>query len=175
MENHAGLSLRTKAFATDLIGIMLFLGINTGLIALVNISTNIVQELFSNRILAQVSVFLLVTLPVTLYYAVSEASSYQATYGKRMMRLKVVDRNGNQIGILRSLARAFLKFIPWELSHTLIWEICFDTGLDPTLINVGFVVVYVLVGLNMVAIAMSKTKQSLYDLLTGTYVVRSEQ
>lgn len=175
MKNHAGFLIRAKAFLFDYVGILLYLGFVTGLFVLFNLTTDVSQILFRDRITAQLAGFMTVTLPVVLYFTLSESSPKQATWGKSRMRLKVVTCSGYRIGFWRALTRALLKFAPWELAHTLIWEIRFSTGLDPVMINVGFALVYGLIGLNLASLVMSKTKQTLYDLLAGTYVIESEQ
>ena len=40
-------------------------------------------------------------------------------------------------------------------------------------INYGFALVYLLIGLNILSLVTTKTKQTLYDLLTNTYVIIS--
>lgn len=46
-----------------------------------------------------------------LYFTVLESSSIQATPGKRLLGLKVTDRQGERISFLRALGRYFSKFI----------------------------------------------------------------
>jgi uncharacterized RDD family membrane protein YckC len=171
MKTYAGFWQRAKAFAFDYMGIVLYLAFIAGLFVFVNSFTDISQRLFANRVLAQTSAFLLVTFPITMYFAIGESSAKQDTWGKRRMGLKVVDRGGNRIGFWRAFARTLLKFIPWELSHTLIWQINFSTGSFPAFINYGFALVYILIGLNIASLVMTKTKQTLYDFLAGTFVV----
>ena len=171
MKPYAGFWQRAKAFAFDYMCIVLYLVFIIGLLAFINSSTNIAQRFFADRVLAQASAFLLVTFPITMYFAIGESSAKQATWGKRRMGLKVVGRDGNRIGFWRAFARTLLKFIPWELSHTLIWEINFSTGSFSTYINYGFALVYVLIGLNIASLVTTKTKQTLYDFLAGTFVV----
>lgn len=170
VKTYASFWQRIKAFAIDYEGIALYLGFILGLFVFINYSTNIVQRLFTDRVRAQTLAFLVVDFPITLYFAIGESSVRQATRGKQRLGLKVGDHNGNRISFSRALTRTLLKFIPWELSHTLIWEIYFSTKLDPTLINIGFVLVYILIGLNIASLVISKTKQTLYDFLAGTYV-----
>jgi uncharacterized RDD family membrane protein YckC len=174
MKNHAGFLIRAKAFLFDYAGILLYLGFVTGLFILLNLTMDVSQILFGDRFTGQFSGLMTVTLPVVLYFALSESSSRQATWGKSRMRLKVVTLSGGRIGFWRSLARALLKFAPWELAHTLIWEVRFTTGLDPAMINIGLALVYALIGLNLASLALSKKKQTLYDLLAGTYVIGSD-
>jgi len=175
MQSYAGFWQRIKAFAFDYAGIVLYLGFITGLFAFVNSSTDIVSKLFTDRVLAQTSAFLMVTLPITMYFALRESSTRQATWGKQRLGLKVTDRDGNQINYWRAFARTLLKFVPWELSHTLIWEINFSGGSFSTVMNYGFALVYVLIGLNFASIVMTRTRQSLYDLLSGTFVVSQQK
>ncbi|MCC5833127.1 MAG: protein kinase [Opitutales bacterium] len=46
-----------------------------------------------------------------LYFTVLESSAMQATLGKRLLGLKVTDRDGERISFLRALGRYFSKFI----------------------------------------------------------------
>jgi len=66
--------------------------------------------------------FLTLTLPVALYVALSEASRAQATFGKRAQRLRVTTTDGQRVPLGRSLVRAAVKFAPWELAHTALWQ-----------------------------------------------------
>ena len=173
MKTYAGFWKRAGAFALDYIVILGYL-IGIALLSLLaNALFGASQWLFADRVRAQLVAFLIVTLPVTLYFAISESSASQATWGKRRLKLKVVDRNGNQIGIWRSLARTLLKFIPWELSHTLIWQLYFSPQIESIWINYGFTLVYLLIGLNIASLLLTKSHQTLYDLLTNTYVIHS--
>lgn len=173
MKTYAGFWKRAGAFALDYILILGYLAGVALLSLLVNTFFGTSQWLFADRVRAQFVAFLIVTLPVTLYFAISESSPSQATWGKRRLKLKVTDQNGRQISAWRSLARTVLKFIPWELSHTLIWQIYFSPQIESAWINYGFVLVYLLIGLNVACLLLTKTHQTLYDLLTSTYVILS--
>ena len=170
---YAGFWTRAGAFALDYI---IILGYLLGLFLislLINAMFDASQWLFADRIRAQLVAFMLVTLPVSLYFAVSESSYRQATWGKARLRVKVTDRDRNRIGFPRSLGRTLLKFIPWEISHTLIWQIYFSSQMESIWINYGFALVYLLIGLNIVSMLITRTNQTLYDLLADTYVISS--
>lgn len=172
METYAGFWRRASAFALDYIPIFIYLLVITLLSLLFNSLFRTNQLLFANRVQAQFTAFLFVTLPVMLYFAMSESSLRQATWGKRRMGLKVTNYIGGRISFWRSLARTALKFIPWELSHTLVWEIYFSPQINVAWINYGFVLVYVLIGLNIASLTLSRKHQALYDFLAGTYVAK---
>jgi uncharacterized RDD family membrane protein YckC len=169
---YAGFWQRVKAFALDYLIILGYLIAITVLGLLLRQFTGGFEWLFAERVRAQGAGILILTLPVSLYFALGDASSKQGTWGKQRTGLKVTDKNGDRIGVGRSLLRTLLKFIPWELSHTLLWEITFASGTSPALINYGYAFVYLLIGLNIASVFMTRTKQSLYDLLTATFVVR---
>ena len=169
----AGFWPRVKAFALDYIIILVYLIALTLLFLLLNSISDAFQRLFSQRLQAQVVAFLLVTFPITLYFSITESSPRQATWGKQRLGLTVTGHYGNRIRFPRALARTLLKFGPWEVSHTLIWEISFSSGGNSALINYGFVLVYVLIGLNIASLIMTKTHRTLYDFLAGTYVVKN--
>jgi len=171
-KTYAGFWQRVKAFALDYIIILFYLAALTSLFLLINSLSGITDWLFSDRIRAQSTGFFLITLPGSLYFALSESSNQQATWGKKRVGLMVIDSNGARINFWRSLARTFLKFIPWELSHILIWQINFSPQSGSTLINYGFILVYVLIGINMASLLVTKNHQTLYDLLTKTYITK---
>lgn len=172
MNNYAGFLQRITAFLLDYVIILIYLAAFTVVMWLLNSLFSINDLLFSDRVQAQIVAFLLVTFPVALYFAISESSNQQATWGKQRIGLKVTDYNGKRISFWRSLARTLLKFIPWELSHTLIWELSFSPQTDDVLIYYGFGLVYLLVGLNIASLIMTKKHQTIYDLLAKTYVVK---
>jgi uncharacterized RDD family membrane protein YckC len=170
--SYAGLWRRSLAFALDYLVIAAYLA----LLGLVSILVNTTAPtlgaaFFANRLSDHITAFLLVSLPVTLYFALLEASSWQATWGKRKLDLRVVRNDGARLSTGRALGRTVLAFIPWELAHTLIWQIRFAPATPLPLITGGFVLVWVLVGANVARLAVPKTHQSLADWLAGTYVI----
>jgi uncharacterized RDD family membrane protein YckC len=171
LKHYAGFWQRVAAFALDY---MMILGYLLGIVLLsllVNQVLSLNQWLFADRVRAQVVAFLLITFPVTLYFAGSESSIRQATWGKQRLKLKVADQNGNRISFWRAFGRTLLKFVPWELSHTLIWQLYFAPQIESIWVNYGFALVYLLIGLNIASILITRTNQTLYDLLTNTYVI----
>jgi len=167
----AGFWKRTSAFALDYI---LILGYLLGLVAvswLAGTWFNANQGLFAVRIRAQLVAFMLVTLPVTLYFAFFESSARQGTWGKQRLKIKVADRFGKRVTLWRAFGRTLLKFVPWEISHTLIWQIYFSPQTEVVWVSYGFALVYLLIGLNVISLVMTRTRQTLYDLLTQTYVI----
>ena len=170
----AGFWIRIYAFAFDYIPIALYLSLLVALGFTVNTAfPNISGRLFATPLSSQVTGFLTITLPVTLYFALFESSAWQATWGKRRKNLKVVRADGERISRARAFGRTALKFIPWELAHTRIWQITFTPQEPSPLVTLGFVLVWLLVGANVISLLASKSKQTIYDWLAGTYVVKA--
>lgn len=169
---HARFWNRAAAFALDYVIILIYLAILTLIGLLLNTLLGVNQWLFSDRVRAQSAGFVLITLPVTLYFAFSESSPRRATWGKAKVGLQVTDYRGEQISFWRSLARTALKFVPWELAHTLVWQIAFFPMNSPAWVNYGFVLVYGLIGLNLASILFTRQHQAIYDLLAKTYVIK---
>lgn len=168
---YAGLWPRLLAFALD----YLILGGYLLLLLWVSVSLIGAFPAFSERVgadplLGQLVGFVSVTLPVSLYFALSEASAGQATWGKRRMHLQVSDTAGARLSLPRALLRTALKFIPWELAHTCIWQLNAGPSEPSPLILYGFILVWVLVGANLLSLLLTPRRQALYDLLAGTLV-----
>lgn len=107
-----------------------------------------------------------------LYFSIlNSAIGNGQTLGKRLFAIRVVDANNQQISLLRSFCRYSILVIPYSLS-----DLTALATPNPTiilylssLIGVGgsFVIVYLIV-------FNRATRQSLHDLITGTYVVYSD-
>jgi uncharacterized RDD family membrane protein YckC len=78
-----------------------------------------------------------------LYDALTTSSSWQATVGKKVLRLKVTDEAGNRISFGRATGRFFGKL------------------LSGMIMNIGFIM-----------IAFTERKQGLHDMIAGTRVIR---
>lgn len=171
-EEYAGFIQRSVAFAADYIIIGSYLAVLVAIGAAVNATLPAVTStLFGGPISGEAMGFLLITLPVTLYFALSEASFRQASWGKQKKRLRVVDSNGSRLSYARAFERSILKFIPWELAHLCIWQVTFAGDTPSPVISAGFILVWFLVALNIVSMQISPTRQTLYDRLAGTLVV----
>jgi uncharacterized RDD family membrane protein YckC len=127
----------------------------------------------SQPVAAELLGFSLLTLPVVLYFALSEASRWQATFGKRALRLAVVDQKGGTLAVRRALLREAVRFLPWELSHALLWRVALSTdrGSISVVVTVGFVVVYALVGLYVLTLFIG-SHRTVYDRLAGSLVIQ---
>jgi uncharacterized RDD family membrane protein YckC len=117
--------------------------------------------------------FLLLTLPVVLYFALCEASRWRATLGKRVLRLAVVDKKGGRLTVRRALLREAVRFFPWELSHAMLYRVALSTdrGSIAVWVTIGFVVVYALVGFYVVTLFIG-SHRTVYDRLAGSIVIQ---
>lgn len=169
----AGLRVRVLAFALDYLPIAAYLAVLVAGGAWLGRSAQpLTRVLFGGAVAGEATGFLLITLPVTLYFALFEASSRQATWGKSRMGLMVTDLAGIRLSPLRSIGRTVLKFIPWELAHACIWQVSFAPDQSSATYTVGFGIVWLIIGANVVSLLASPTRQTLYDRLAGTVVVR---
>lgn len=78
-----------------------------------------------------------------LYFALMESSKYQATLGKKLMKIKVVDLNGERISFSKATGRFFGKL----LSRLLL-------------------------GLGFLMMLFTKKRQCLHDKMTATVVIK---
>jgi uncharacterized RDD family membrane protein YckC len=97
----------------------------------------------STFILMEVGLMIFSTIVKWLYFALQESSSAQATVGKRVMGLKVMNLAGQRIGFGQASGRFFSKII---------------SGM---ILCIG----YIMAG-------FTERKQALHDMIAGTLVVR---
>lgn len=169
----AGLWVRALAFALDYLPIAAYLTVLVAAGAwLGRSSQSLANAIFGNPVSGEAAGFLLITLPVILYFALFEASARRATWGKQRLGLTVTDLAGARLGPLRSIGRSALKFIPWELAHLCIWQVTFARDSSAPIYVLGFAIVWLAIAANVVSLLISPTCQTLYDRVAGTMVVR---
>jgi uncharacterized RDD family membrane protein YckC len=135
------------------------------------------RALFDDPNSAEATAFLLLVVPVLLYFAIFESSRWQATWGKRVLGLREVTTSDERAGFLRALWRNALKLLPWELTHACLWRIPgwpFDPQTPPLWINIGLILVWVIVVVYVVSLLFSRTGQTLYDHLAGMRIALAE-
>jgi uncharacterized RDD family membrane protein YckC len=166
--NHASIGRRLIAFLWDYV---LICGYLVCLVGLSYLAKPLLSSLFAGSPLkAEAIGFAFITLPVYLYFAISEGSKAQASWGKRKMGLRVTDSEGRPIGIGRSLGRSAVKFIPWELAHFTIWHLTRPSAVPESVVNGLLVLVYVLIFAYLLSPLRSRRKQTIYDRIAGTVV-----
>jgi uncharacterized RDD family membrane protein YckC len=171
---YAGLWPRVLAFAVDYILIAAYLVVLVAAgVATQALAPAVARAAFGNPFAGELTGFALITLPVTLFFALSESSAQQATWGKRKLHLRVQRLDGQRLSRARGLGRAALKFVPWELAHACLWQVTFAGPRPSPLIGVGFALVWVLVGANLVSLLVNRKHQTLYDWLSDSVVVRT--
>jgi uncharacterized RDD family membrane protein YckC len=89
--------------------------------------------------------YALAALVAWLYFAAMEASAWQATLGKRVVRVKVMTLDGQRIGFGQATARLLAKLLSLAL-----------------------------LGLGFVLAGVDARKQALHDKVAGTQVMRGE-
>lgn len=174
---YAGFAMRLRAFSFDFLIIAAYIVV----LALVNFglilgggALDSVSPLLSSPLAKDALAFLTLILPVILYFTLQESSPRQATWGKRKVGIRVVGRDGGPLTRTRAFVRSLLKFLPWQIAHTCLYQYPgwpSNPGEPPPWVLVGFAVVYALVGLYVVSALIAKDQRTLYDRAAGSAVV----
>ena len=115
-----------------------------------------------------VQAFLTLVLPVILTFAYLEGSGRQATLGKGRVHLVVTDADGRPPGFRRALVRSALKFLPWQLAHTAVFQLAAgSTSLAFVALSIG---AQLLVSASVLVMAMDARHRALHDWVAGTRV-----
>ena len=172
----APLQLRLIAFVLDYVVILGYIAILTG-VSLMVANGPFQQQvipLFANPITSDLVAFFTLVSPVISYFALQESSAKQATWGKRKVKIQVVTTDGKRLSRGRAFVRSGVKFLPWQLAHTALfniegWPIAPET--PGPLVTVGLILVWVLVGAYFVSLVVSKRRRTPYDWLAGSVVI----
>ena len=133
------------------------------------------SEFLSSPIRMDVFAFVASVLPVVTYFALSESSAAAATWGKKRLGLRVLGPGGGRLSKGRSFARAFLKFLPWQMAHTAMFHISgfpLASGEPPGWTVVLLVAAWTLVGVYLVGLTAFAGRRTVYDRLVGSSVLR---
>jgi len=131
---YAGLGIRTLATLIDLV-----------IIAGIMIIPEILFFSFNFSDIGYNSFrFLMAMLIWIVYHVAFNSTSSQATPGKKLFKLKIIDLNGNKMSIVRALFRSVAVFIS-----------------------------IVPIGLGIWYISTDPKKQGWHDLISGSYVIKS--
>ena len=145
---------------------------NSGSMAVIMIFTVLVGALVG------VLVQLMISL---LYFPLFESSAYQATPGKMLFKLIVVDGDGERLSRSQSFLRALARWTPlFPFLLGIGLALIFKAGLDaPNAASacamVGLLVTSLLSLIQYPMAGFTEGKQAFHDLLAQTYVVRREQ
>lgn len=170
-------ALRLAAFGID-VGVLAaifvlpqaILGFGFGL-SLFNLSG------FADPLGIEAFVLLTVSLPSWLYFILGDASAGGATIGKRALRMRVVQVDGNRARLSRVVLRTLVKMIPWELTHTalLVPVPLFAAGAVPTLEQtIRLALVYAVLFVQLGVVIKTGGTRGLHDLAAETRVIRLE-
>jgi uncharacterized RDD family membrane protein YckC len=167
---------RLLAFGVDCLLIAGYLALLTTA-SLIVLSTPLRERyvrLWSNALSAETAGFLLLTLPVVVYFAVSESSTWHASLGKRAFRLLVVGIHGHSLDLTHSLLRSAVKFLPWELAHFTIWHFLYpgtSSTAQPEWGEAALAIVYVLVAAYLLTLFVGSSHRTIYDRVAAARVV----
>lgn len=117
-------------------------------------------------------IFLVISLPMWLYFILSESSPRQATLGKSLLGLKVTDMDGNRLNLVTAAWRTACKLAFFEIGHL---SFLFPTPLfdepNPSF-RVGFAIVVTLMVAYFVVTIITPRRQSIHDLVVKTLVIQ---
>jgi uncharacterized RDD family membrane protein YckC len=127
-----------------------------------------------NPILADLMASVTLVLPVALYFSLNESSPKQATWGKRKTGLRMVNANCGTLTRKQAFMRSLVKLLPWQMAHTCIFHVPgwpLEVSKLPSVVIVGYVLLYVLVGIYIASALISKNHRTPYDWAANTYVI----
>jgi uncharacterized RDD family membrane protein YckC len=98
-----------------------------------------------------------------IYYGTFESSSRRGTLGKQLLRIRVVDREGQQLTVGKAVIRVWPQYLLFAAP-------AMGTYLDAE--RASAVLMIALILITMAMIALTERRQGLHDIVTGCLVVR---
>lgn len=128
--------------------------------------------LFSNSpVTAEWTGFLIITLPISLYFILCECSRWQGTWGKKKMSIYVVNSVGQRIGFFRLTIRTAIKFLPWEIAHFGIWQLTLPTDIPETTTLLILSTSNLVAFIYLLSPLTNRKRKTIYDWIVRTQVI----
>lgn len=154
---------RTTAYLIDYFVIIGYVAV------LVTASPFMPKAWFENPNRAQLTSFLLLTLTVILYFALSEAQ--MGTVGKRLRNITVITNSGDPASLKQTFVRNTIKFLPWEIAHTFVHH--YGVWSNNVLFG-GSVFAILLMVVAIGTFFITSEKQALWDVVAKTRVIYTQ-
>ncbi|MCW5877768.1 MAG: RDD family protein [Anaerolineales bacterium] len=165
---------RWVAYSLDaLVGFALFAGLQMALFVPLRTKLGISEPWFYSGWNTQLYTWLTASLPVWLYFSLTQASAAQATWGMRTLGLRLHNLRSNlPVSLNQAFIRSLVLLLPWELAHIAnnfpipLW---YDPqpGFRP-----AFALVVLLGGLTIALILFRSDQRGLPDLVAGTQLIQ---
>jgi uncharacterized RDD family membrane protein YckC len=165
---------RLLAFLIDYIVIVIYIALLLG-VTLSIISVLRLQPGNLSPLIGELIGFSSLTLPVILYFTLSENSRFAGTIGKRKLGLQVESNDETRASLSQLAMRNCIKFLPWELAHFFIYRLFYFSSMrieTPVWVLAGLIAAQALAIVYMLLIFLNKSNRSIYELVSGTRVVQ---
>jgi uncharacterized RDD family membrane protein YckC len=127
----------------------------------------------SDKIRGHAIAFFTLTLPVWFYFAAQESGSNRASFGKRLLRIRVGTRAGQKSSFTSIAFRNGLKFLPWEVAHIAIWYVPERPFIDPMpAINLAMCIGALFAATVYILSMFVGSGRTPYDYIARTFVTR---
>lgn len=130
------------------------------------------DEWFASGLKTELYTLVTISLPIWLYFTLTEVSGWQSTIGKKWLKLQTIDAASRErIFFWQSFLRTVIKLLPWEVAH-LAANLPVPMWYDPEPgFRLGFILSPVLLVLYISLAVLSSNRQSLHDMIAKTLVV----
>jgi uncharacterized RDD family membrane protein YckC len=170
---YAGVGVRLAAYAIDCCVLFLALLLWQAALFAVNPILALIREgQQPGSVQLHGWVFATATLPFLLYFAFTQSSAHQATFGMRWLNIHVATLQGTRLSFVRALTRSAVMLLPFEINHAVLFHLLPRDGSAPApAFGIGVSGVWILIAIYVAAAFLTHSRQSIHDLVAGTVVL----
>lgn len=111
------------------------------------------------------------SIPIWIYFIVSDSAPHRGTYGKRMMGIVVAREDGSPLPRRLAVARTAVKLFPWELTHWSAFGMASDSGEWTMMQSVGLVAANALIVVFVATFLSTGGRRTIHDFCVGSQVL----
>jgi len=168
---------RLKAFLIDYLLIVIYILLLLGVTLLISKIFHFQLDI-ANPVVGELIGFTTLTLPVILYFIITENSKLAGSWGKRKFKLQVVNNDLTKANFSQLLIRNCIKFLPWELAHFFIFNLFYFMKINsqtPNWVLTGLVISQGLSFIYLLFIIFNKSNRSIYEIFSQTRVIQNTE
>lgn len=164
--------LRLLAFFIDWLIILVYAGLLFGITILITTRFNIsFSDITISPQMGHLIGFITLTLPVILYFTLTESGLKHGSLGKQILKLKVYDKELKNPKFINILVRNLAKFAPWELAHLGVhWAMFYirQNTIIPVWVWITLITPQLIMALYLLIALINKKNRTIYELISKT-------
>lgn len=111
------------------------------------------------------------SIPFWIYSILNDFSKSGSSYGKKIMKIKVISSKNVRLNLFQAILRTAIKLIPWEMTHLTFFGLSETWGSFSIIQIVLVVIIYILIFMYIFIMIKTRGLKGIHDYISNTQVI----